>query len=221
MKLDLKIPTDLNEITLRQYQKFLNICKDNDDETFIKQKMIQIFCNVELDLVYYFPFNTVNEITDKINALFDFKDIKLTQRFNLNGKEFGFIPNLDDITFGEYTDLDTYIIDWDNMNKAMAVLYRPIIQKSFRKTYEIERYEGSDKYSESMLDLPLGIVFGANVFFYNLGNELLQSTLNYLEENLEVAKILERHNSAKNGDTILLSMLSLKETLQDLIPLRI
>lgn len=221
MKLDLKIPTDLNEITLRQYQKFLNICKDNDDETFIKQKMIQIFCNVELDLVYYFPFNTVNEITDKINALFDYKDIKLTQRFNLNGKEFGFIPNLDDITFGEYTDLDTYIIDWDNMNKAMAVLYRPIIQKSFRKTYEIETYQGSDKYSDTMLDLPLGIVFGANVFFYNLGNELLQSTLNYLEENLEVAKILERHNSAKNGDTILLSMLSLKETLQDLIPLRI
>lgn len=221
MKLDLKIPTDLNEITLRQYQKFLNICKDNDDETFIKQKMIQIFCNVELDLVYYFPFNAVNEITDKINSLFDFKDIKLTQRFDFKGKEFGFIPNLDDITFGEYTDLDTYIIDWDNMNKAMAVLYRPIIQKSFRKTYEIERYEGSDKYSESMLDLPLGIVFGANVFFYNLGNELLQSTLNYLEGNLEVAKILERHNSARNGDTILLSMLSLKETLQDLIPLRI
>jgi len=221
MRLDIKIPTDLNEITLRQYQKFLSICKDNDDETFINQKMIQIFCNVELSLIVHFPFNTVNEIVGKINALFDFKDIKLTQRFNFKGKEFGFIPNLDDITFGEYTDLDTYIVDWDNMNKAMAVLYRPIVQKSFRKTYEIERYEGSDKYSESMLDLPLGIVFGANVFFYNLGNELLQSTLNYLEANQEVAKILEQHNSVKNGDIIVLSMLSLKETLQNLMPLRI
>jgi hypothetical protein len=221
MRLDIKIPTDLNEITLRQYQKFLSICKDNDDETFINQKMIQIFCNVELSLIVHFPFNTVNEIVGKINALFDFKDIKLTQRFDFKGKEFGFIPNLDDITFGEYTDLDTYIVDWDNMNKAMAVLYRPIVQKSFRKTYEIERYEGSDKYSESMLDLPLGIVFGANIFFYNLGNELLQSTLNYLEANQEVAKILERHNSVKNGDIIVLSMLSLKETLQNLMPLRI
>jgi hypothetical protein len=221
MRLDIKIPTDLNEITLRQYQKFLSICKDNDDETFINQKMIQIFCNVELSLIVHFPFNTVNEIVGKINALFDFKDIKLTQRFDFKGKEFGFIPNLDDITFGEYTDLDTYIVDWDNMNKAMAVLYRPIVQKSFRKTYEIERYEGSDKYSESMLDLPLGIVFGANVFFYNLGNELLQSTLNYLEANQEVAKILEQHNSVKNGDIIVLSMLSLKETLQNLMPLRI
>jgi hypothetical protein len=221
MRLDIKIPTDLNEITLRQYQKFLSICKDNDDETFINQKMIQIFCNVEFSLIVHFPFNTVNEIVGKINALFDFKDIKLTQRFDFKGKEFGFIPNLDDITFGEYTDLDTYIVDWDNMNKAMAVLYRPIVQKSFRKTYEIERYEGSDKYSESMLDLPLGIVFGANVFFYNLGNELLQSTLNYLEANQEVAKILEQHNSVKNGDIIVLSMLSLKETLQNLMPLRI
>jgi hypothetical protein len=221
MKLDIKIPTHLNEITLRQYQKFLNIAKDNEDETFIKQKMIQIFCNVELSLIAHFSFNTVTEITNKINALFDVKDFKLTQRFNFKGKDFGFIPNLDDITFGEYTDLDNYIIDWDNMHKAMAVLYRPIVQKSFRKTYDIEKYDGSDKYSESMLDLPLDIVFGANVFFYNLGNELLLSTLNYLEENQEVTKILEQHNLGRSGDGIVPSMLSLKETLQDLMPLQI
>lgn len=221
MKLDIKIPTHLNEITLGQYQKFLKIARDNEDETFIKQKMIQIFCNVELSYINHFSFNTVNEITNKINVLFDVKDFKLAQRFNFKGKEFGFIPNLDDITFGEYTDLDNYIVDWDNMHKAMAVLYRPIVQKSFRKTYDIEKYEGSDKYSESMLDLPLDIVFGANVFFYNLGNELLLSTLNYLEENPQVTKILSKHNLEKSGDGIVPSMLSLKETLQDLMPLRI
>lgn len=221
MKLDIKIPTHLNEITLGQYQKFLNIAKDNEDEMFIKMKMIQIFCNVELNLIPHFSFNTVNEIVGKINDLFDVKDFKLVQRFNFKGKEFGFIPNLDDITFGEYTDLDNYIIDWDNMHKAMAVLYRPIVQKSFRKTYDIETYEGSDKYSESMVDLPLDIVFGANVFFYNLGNELLKSTLNYLEQNQEVTKILEQHNLGKSGDGIVPSMLSLKETLGDLMPLQI
>lgn len=221
MKLDLKIPTNLNDITLGQYQKFIKIARDNEDETFIKQKMIQIFCNVELNLIVHFSFNTVNEITNTINSLFNVKDFKLTQRFDFKGKEFGFIPNLDDITFGEYTDLDNYITDWDSMHKAMSVLYRPIVQKSFRKTYEIEKYEGSDKYSESMLDLPLGIVFGANVFFYNLGNELLLSTLNYLETNPQVTKILDKHNSGISGDGIVPSMLLLKETLIDLMPSRI
>jgi hypothetical protein len=28
------------------------------------------------------------------------------------------------MSFGEYIDLDTYIGDWDNIEKAMAVLYR-------------------------------------------------------------------------------------------------
>jgi hypothetical protein len=35
--------------------------------------------------------------------------------------EFGMIPELDKMTFGEYIDLESYITDWDNMHKAMAV----------------------------------------------------------------------------------------------------
>ena len=44
------------------------------------------------------------------------------------------------MTFGEYTDLDSYIGDWDNMHKVMAVLYRPITKKGLNNTYEIEKY---------------------------------------------------------------------------------
>jgi len=64
-----------------------------------------------------------------------------------------FIPNLDDITNGEYVDLDTYIPDWDEMHKAMAVLFRPVIQ-NLKDKYIIEDYKGSAKYSDDMLDLP-------------------------------------------------------------------
>ena len=41
----------------------------------------------------------------------------------MRGVEYGFIPNLDDMSFGEYVDLDTYIGDWQNIHRAMAVLY--------------------------------------------------------------------------------------------------
>ena len=40
--------------------------------------------------------------------------------------EFGFVPKLDELSFGEFIDLDKYLQDWDSMHKAMAVLFRPV-----------------------------------------------------------------------------------------------
>ena len=216
MKLEIQIPTELNEIKLVQYQSFLSIAKDNPEGEFLQQKMVQLFCGIDLKDVAQIRYSEVNEITNNLGVMFS-KEHKLIQRFTLGGVEFGFIPNLEEISFGEYTDLDTYIGDWDNMHKAMAVLFRPIKQK-FKHTYSIEEYNGSITYSDVMKHAPLDVVLGATVFFYNLGNELLKSTLNYLENNQEIANILNQPSSVKGGDGIQASMLLLKETLESLMP---
>ena len=101
----------------------------------------------------------------------------------------------------------------------MAVLYRPIKKKGLNNTYEIEKYNGSITYSDVMKHAPLDVVFGANVFFYNLGNELLKSTMNYLENNKQMQTILQQDNSVEGGVGIAQSMLSLRVMLQDLIEL--
>jgi hypothetical protein len=67
-----------------------------------------------------------------------------------------------------------------------------------------------------MKHAPLDVVLGANVFFYNLGNELLKSTVTYLENNKAIQTILQQHSSDKDGDGIVQSMLLLKETLTTL-----
>jgi hypothetical protein len=67
-----------------------------------------------------------------------------------------------------------------------------------------------------MKHAPLDVVFGANVFFYNLGNELLKSTMNYLDTNKQIQTILQQHNLENDGVGILQSMDLLKATLQDL-----
>lgn len=219
MKFELNIPTELHEIKLAQYQKFLEIAKDNEDGEFLHQKMVQIFCNIDLKNVAEIKYRDVIEITNSIGKMFDVTNHKFINRFKMGGVEFGFIPNLDDMSFGEYTDLDTYISDWKEMHKAMAVLYRPIKKNGLNGTYEIEKYNGSITYSDVMKHAPLNVVLGANVFFYNLGNELLKSTVTYLENNQEIQTILHQHNLDKDGDGTVLSMLSLKETLQDLIEL--
>ena len=215
MKIELTIPTTLNDIKLAQYQKFLSIAKDNEESEFLQQKMVQLFCGIDLKDVAQIRYKDVAEITANINNLFT-KENAFIQRFKLGGVEFGFIPNLDEMTTGEYMDLDTYITDWDTMHNAMAVLYRPITNKLGNK-YQIEDYKGSITYADVMRHAPLDVVLGAMVFFYTLGNDLLKSTINYLEGNQELQNILTKHNLENVGDGIQVSMLLLKETLEDLM----
>lgn len=215
MKLNVKIPTKLNEITLDQYQRFIAVMDNNPESDFVQQKMLEIFCNVPLNLVAKMSLKDVNEIVYTLNEMFK-QECKLQPIFKLGDTNFGFIPNLDEISLGEFSDLDNYFGKWDKMHNAMAVLYRPIIDK-FRDKYQIEEYNGSITYCDVMKHMPLDVVLGAMVFFYNLSNELLISSLNYLEENPQVQALIDKHNSEINGDGIHLSMLSLKLTLEDLM----
>jgi hypothetical protein len=214
MKLQITIPTSLSEITLEQYQKFLSIAKDNPDGEFLQHKMVEIFCGIDLKNAAKISYKDVNEITNNLSNLFTQKyDLKRT--FKLGDTEFGFITNLDEITLGEYTDLDKYISNWDMMHNAMAVLYRPIT-KSLKDKYQIEEYNGSYTYCDAMKFMPVDVALGAVVFFYNLGNELLKSTIHYLESNKEFQSIVNNHNLEVNGVGIHHSMLLLKEMLEDL-----
>jgi hypothetical protein len=215
MKLELNIPTQLSEIRLDQYQKFLKIVRENEESEFLHQKMVQIFCGIELKDIATIKHKDVASITSTIGALFN-SNHKHIPTFKMDGVEYGFIPNLDEITQGEYVDLDTYIGDWDEMHRAMAVLYRPIV-KQVGHRYMIEEYEGSEKYCDKMKGAPVDVALGAMVFFYHLGNELLKNTLTYLEENPAVMNIVNKHNSQSDGDGIIPSMHLLKEMLEDLV----
>jgi hypothetical protein len=214
MKLQITIPTTLEEITLEKYQKFLSIAKDNPDGEFLQHKMVEIFCGIDLKNAAKISYKDVNEITSNLSNLFNQK-YELKRTFKLGDTEFGFITNLDEITLGEYTDLDKYISDWDKMHNAMAVLYRPITKK-LKDKYQIEEYNGSYTYCDAMKYAPVDVVLGAVVFFYNLGNELLKSTIHYLENNKEFQNIVNNHNLEVNGVGIAHSMLLLKEMLEDL-----
>ena len=218
MKIEVNIPESLKEIKLRDYQKFVRTCKDSNDELFIQQKMIEIFCGVPLLSVLKMKLSDVEDITNHLNNLFT-KQPNLTRKFDIAGLEFGFIPNLDKITFAEYIDLDTYIADFDNMHKAMAVLYRPIVDKR-KDTYSIEEYTGSDAYSEIMEHVSMEVVIGARVFFWNLSNELLTAIPTYLEKEVSKMNTRKATNLGANGDGINQSIHLLKETLQDLTKLQ-
>ena len=211
MKIEINVPTSLSEITLRQYQKFLKIAEDNPEGNFLDAKMIEIFCGIPLSDSYKLKMVSVTAIIDILNSMLEVKPNHV-ERFTLNGVEYGFIPDLDEMSLGEYVDLDNNASKWESMHIAMNVLYRPIVTSKVGK-YNIEEYTTSNP--EKMLDMPLDAALGSLFFFYNLGMELSKHTI--LSSNLEeVEEFQEQLTSETNGVGINQFMVSLTEILQDL-----
>jgi len=213
MKVNLRIPTTLNDVTLKQYQEFAKL-ENNLDKTnssAIQLKIVEIFCNVSEIVVRNMKATDIAEVCEIINTMFDAQH-QLISRFKHNGVEYGFIPELDDMSFGEYMDLDTFIGDNDNLHRAVNVLFRPIEYKRGHR-YKIKDYNPDT--SEEAKNFPLDVVLGAIVFFYNLGRDLSIVMLSSLDKKNE--KALAQHLlSQQNGDGLTLSMQSLTEILQDL-----
>lgn len=211
MKIEINVPTSLSEITLRQYQKFLKIAEENPEGSFLDAKMIEIFCGIPLSDSYKLKMVSVTAIVDILNSMLEVKPNHV-ERFTLNGVEYGFIPDLDEMSLGEYIDLDNNASKWESMHIAMNVLYRPIVTSKVGK-YNIEEYTTSNP--EKMLDMPLDAALGSLFFFYHLGIELSKHTI--LSSNLEeVEEFQEQLTSETNGDGINQFMDSLTEILQDL-----
>lgn len=212
MKVKIDIPDSLSEITLDKYQKYLKIQENNTDETFLAIKMIEIFLGLRGDTIMKIKAKSIKDITLVLTEMFTEKP-ELVKEFKMNGIDYGFIPNLEDMTFGEYVDLDTFIGDANNLHRAMAVLYRPIIRKTKDK-YLIQEYEADD--NEIMKDMPMNAVLSSILFFYHLGMDLSKTMLSYLQEE-ENKDILQQLTLVENGDgTKAFFQDSLKEILREL-----
>jgi len=211
MKLDVLVPTSLSEITLDQFRRFLSSEQKNAGSTFQMQKCVEIMCDIDLQSIATIKYTDVKSIYDHIVNLFK-EEQELIPTFKMDGVEYGFIPELDDISLGEYIDLDENITSWETMHKAMSVLYRPITHKK-EERYDIEKYKGL-QYSDRFRNMPVDVALGANFFLFNLGIELLEVTLNYSKEEPTMT-LAEKETLLVNGAGFKASLDSLKEMLHE------
>lgn len=183
-QIELEVPTTLNDITLGQYQKYIKVVDENEGaDEFLNKKLIEIFCNITLRDVEQIPMVEAEKVISILGKAFE-EQPELIRHFKLLDVEMGFIPKLDDISLGEYIDLENSISDWQQMHKAMAVLFRPVNFKSKDK-YTIAPYSPNEDIQNLIKEMPLDVVMGAMVFFYDLGKELSIATLNYMEKEME------------------------------------
>lgn len=202
------LPESINDITLFQFQQYDELLKREDlDEYNFNKRKIQIFTGIErnrIDLVSSVDYKMMlTQIDLALNQTVEFKPT-----FFIKDVEFGFIPNFDKITQGEFIDISTHGSSVESMHKLMAVLFRPIKNKDVLGNYEIIKYKGTKQYSDIMKHMPLSIVNGSLVFFSSLANELINYTQKYMIQ--EPAKEKQQTITFKNGG----GMLQLKSWLK-------
>lgn len=215
MKVKFTIPESLSDISLRKYQRYMDIADNEDDVDFLNLKSVEIFCDLKINDLRAIKTRDYEDILNDLAESFKSKT-PFKKQFKFQGIDYGFIPDLENISMGEYIDLETYLGSTKDWHKAMAVLYRPItIQRG--DMYLIEEYETADKYSDIMAAAPLDIYLGAQVFFYNLGRELskhiLISSGNPMMVDSQLMRILEG-----SGDGTHLFMHLLEDRFGDSMP---
>ena len=220
--MEFNLPASLRDVKLSQWQRYIDVFDKNkgDEATeFLNKKVLEIFCDIKLTEINQLGLNVFEDTLAHLSAILNSKP-ELSQTFKLEGTdgvvvEFGMIPNLDKMSYGEFIDLEKYLFSDKDLHKAMAVLYRPIkIKKKDR--YLIHDYKGTSYMSDVMKDTPLDIAISARVFFYRLATKLGNYTMAYtLKQLQEKNQTNQDKDSVKNGEIIKQYLLSLEKMLEE------
>lgn len=177
------IPENISEITLGQYIKYEELQQRELEPLQFNRRKISLFTGITYKDTARLKQTDFERLLYKIDTALN-TEAEFVNRFTMHDIEFGFIPDLDKITIGEYADLTKYGIETENLHRVMAVLFRPVTQKD-KDNYSVMPYIGTDEYADMMLGMPMHCANGALVFFYRLANELQKATQKFLNQELQ------------------------------------
>ena len=184
----LRLPATYADLTLRQ----IAILETNNDAL----TRVLACTDTSPEDVRKSPLHVLNDANEYLELLQNAETKRHPKIIELNGIEYGFIPDWDAFTTGEWIDLENYAADfWNNVTKVMSVLYRPIERRS-GTIYTITPYTAKED-DTPFNELSAEIFAGAMLFFLDSRNELLNTTKLSLE-----AVATSLMSSVRNGDGI-------------------
>ena len=169
------------DVTLESWLKLIDFAEGTKTEE--ATNTIAELSNIPKRLIKELQLSDVAFIMNKVGELQAKQDTKLKRLIEINGVEYGFHPDLDSITLGEYADIEQLIKNGieTNLPELMAILYRPIKQKHENGVYVIDAYDGDIRMrTEEMKQMSSEQVQSALRFFFALGKVLLKILPSYL-----------------------------------------
>ena len=185
---EFKLINSWSDVTLETWLKLIDF--ETGTKTEEATETIAALSDIPKKLVKELALSDVAVIMSKISELQTKQDTKLKRIIEINEVEYGFHPDLDSITLGEYADIEQFIkngID-KQLPELMSVLYRPVKEKK-NDIYIIDAYDGDIRMrTEEMKQMSAAQVQSALFFFYNLGKVLSEILPLYLMERLKETK---------------------------------
>lgn len=201
---EFKLISKWSEVTLESWLKLINFHEGSKSEE--AEETIAALSTIPKDLIKQLELKDVAIIMGKIAELQSKQDSSLKRIVEIDGKEYGFHPDLDSITLGEYADIETFIKNdiEKNLPQVMAILYRPVLEETDNGIYTIEAYDGNISIrAEQMKKMSAEQVQSALRFFFALGKELLLTLPSFLTDRLKEMKMqLQQNPLLKNGGTL-------------------
>tara|TARA_R110000824_G_scaffold3951_1_gene18826 strand:+ start:148 stop:789 length:642 start_codon:yes stop_codon:yes gene_type:complete len=166
------------------------------------KETIAALSDIPKDLIKQLELKDIAIIMQKISELQQEQDRSLKRIIEVEGKRYGFMPDLNSITLGEWSDIETFInLDIEkHLPEVIAILYRPIIEEK-NEVYTIEAYDGDITIrTEEMKKMSSENIQSALMFFFALGRKLSQILPSYLMYQLkEMNQQLPQNPLQKNG----------------------
>jgi argonaute-like protein implicated in RNA metabolism and viral defense len=188
MQIKFTIPESLTEIKLFQYQDFLKLQTDLEkkdvSEVEYMIQVIKIFVKGDLTQIEKLPKAKLEEIFEVLMNMFSTANNQLHKVVKIDGVEYAMHSNLSEITTAEFADIQEYEKKGfnENLHNILAVLYRPIIQRS-KGLYRLQPYKGTEGRPKLFKEkFPCDTVNGAMVFFWTLRSDLLITLASYLPQ---------------------------------------
>ena len=182
---EFKLINSWEDVTLEKWLQLIDF--ETGTKTEEATETIAALSNIPRQLVKELALKDVAVLMSKIAKLQQKQDTKLKKIIEIEGVEYGFHPDLDSITLGEYADIETFIKNGveNHLAELMAVLYRPIKEKK-NDIYIIDAYDGNIRLrTEEMKKMSAEQVQSALVFFYTFGKELSTILPSFLMEQLK------------------------------------
>ena len=183
-----KLINSWSDVTLSTWLQLIDF--ETGTKTEEATETIAALSDIPKKLIKELSLSDVAVIMSKVGELQTKQDTKLKRIIEINGVEYGFHPDLDSISLGEYADIEQFIkngID-KQLPELMSVLYRPIKLKK-NDIYIIDSYDGDIRLrAEEMKQMSAEQVQSALVFFYTLGKVLSEIMPLYLMERLKETK---------------------------------
>ncbi len=185
-EIEIIVPESWSDVTLKRYQEYNKIVSGLENEDDIVLNSISTLCDIPLSIIKKLKISDIKTLYTKLSKLISVPVNKeIFHRIEIKGVKYGFHPSLDEMSLGEFVDLEENTKDGiENLHNILAILYRPITEEKGAK-YNIEPYNEKHLENASLFqNISIDIVNGVMIFFYTLGSKCMKSSIHYLNNNL-------------------------------------